>query len=431
MIAVAGLVASGKSTLARALARRLGAVHLEADAECDALLEERPAPVYEAQWEQAFAPGFEDRVYEALLRRAETAVAEGHSVVLDACFPRADQRLAARALARRHGAGFLLVVCRAPASAVRARLAGRDRRARREGWQALSERVAARWEPVASLAKDEIARVDGDGPVETVVARVLATPLFERRGRPTPLSTASPRAVTFDCWNTLLYEDDWETAHARRVGELRACAREAGRAVDAAEAGRAFDRAWGRHMELWRGGVASGAREVALWGLAELGLDAPHPALDHLVTLFEEASHSGRVLPLDGARALLEGLTGAGVRCALVCDTGLTPGRVVRRHLDRLGLLEFLAAQSFSDEVGVPKPDPRAFRAALTPLGVDPARAWHVGDLRRTDVAGARALGMTAVRIRAQHDDRSALAEADHVVGSHAELGDLLALTRA
>jgi FMN phosphatase YigB (HAD superfamily) len=61
-------------------------------------------------------------------------------------------------------------------------------------------------------------------------------------------------------------------------------------------------------------------------------------------------------------------------------------------------------------------------------LGVNPEHAWHVGNLRRTDVAGARALGMTSVRIRARHDDTSELPEADHVVVSHAELGRLLGL---
>ena len=61
--------------------------------------------------------------------------------------------------------------------------------------------------------------------------------------------------------------------------------------------------------------------------------------------------------------------------------------------LEDLGLephLEFLA---FSDEVGVPKPDPAIFAKALAELGAKPERAVHVGDLKRTDVAGARAFG--------------------------------------
>jgi putative hydrolase of the HAD superfamily len=212
------------------------------------------------------------------------------------------------------------------------------------------------------------------------------------------------------------------------VQELRAAAREAGGEFSHHEAARAFDAAWDRHMRGWAEGFSTGAREVACWGLAELGFDMPHPAFERLVAIFEEASHSSRVRAVEGARELLSALGRAGIPSALVCDTGLTPGRVVRRHLDRQGLLTNLAAQSFSDEVGAPKPDPRAFRAALDPLGIPPERALHVGDLRRTDVAGARNLGMRTVRIRSLQDDRSELPDADYIVDSHAELETLFGL---
>jgi len=129
---------------------------------------------------------------------------------------------------------------------------------------------------------------------------------------------------------------------------------------------------------------------------------------------------------LDGET--VERLRGAGVACALICDTGLTPGHVVRQHLLRLGLLRGLRAQIFSDEVGVPKPDARMFRAALAALGCPAREALHVGDLRRTDVAGARGVGMGSVRIRAVHDDGTDLPEADHVVASHRELRELLGI---
>ncbi|MEC8872469.1 MAG: HAD family hydrolase, partial [Actinomycetota bacterium] len=72
---------------------------------------------------------------------------------------------------------------------------------------------------------------------------------------------------------------------------------------------------------------------------------------------------------------------------------------------------------AFSDEVGVYKPDPAIFLAAMDGLGVDdPASVTHVGDLKRTDVAGARALGMATVRFRGALDDLEDGLEADHVV---------------
>ena len=235
-----------------------------------------------------------------------------------------------------------------------------------------------------------------------------------------------PRAVTFDCWNTLLCEKDWGLAHRRRVEALARAAREAGASPNDAEVETAFRLAWGRHMELWAEGVATGAGHVAGWALEALGVATREPAVRALSHQFEEASHSGRVSTLEGARETLLALDRLDIRMALICDTGLTPGRVVRRHLDRLGLLSSLSAQLFSDEVGVPKPDSQIFTAALDALGVAASDTIHVGDLRRTDVAGARAIGMRSIRLRAQHDDDADLPEADHVVDSHRELAALL-----
>ncbi|MCP3984502.1 MAG: HAD family hydrolase [bacterium] len=238
--------------------------------------------------------------------------------------------------------------------------------------------------------------------------------------------TVRPLAVTFDCWNTLLCEEDWGLAHQRRIEALAEAAHRAGTSPEEHEIEEAFRGAWGRHMELWAEGVATGASHVAGWALESLGVTMDGRPMRALCQHFEEASHSGRVVALDGAQGTLHALGQQGIRMALICDTGLTPGRVVRKHLGRLGLLSSLSAQLFSDEVGVTKPDPQIFTAALDALGVAAGDTWHVGDLRRTDVAGARALGMRSVRIRANHDDESGLPEADHVVDSHAELTALL-----
>jgi len=52
----------------------------------------------------------------------------------------------------------------------------------------------------------------------------------------------------------------------------------------------------------------------------------------------------------------------------------------------------------------------------------------HVGDLRRTDIAGASAIGMRTVRYRALHDDPDMgdAIEADFVLDSHRELPALI-----
>jgi len=236
----------------------------------------------------------------------------------------------------------------------------------------------------------------------------------------------TPRAVTFDCWQTLIYEARWEIAHGLRVAALERAAADDGRSLEPREAHRAFDAAWGRHMDLWSREVATGATEVARWALEELGIDPHGERFEPLRKAFEEASHSGEVRMIEGARETLERLASAGIGCALICDTGLTPGRVVRQLLDRHGLLAPLRETIFSDEWSLPKPHPRVFEAALEALGVPASEAIHVGDLKRTDVAGARAVGMGTIRITAANDDSTPLADADHVAASHAELRALL-----
>ena len=81
----------------------------------------------------------------------------------------------------------------------------------------------------------------------------------------------------------------------------------------------------------------------------------------------------------------------------------------------------------------MPKPHAPMFVAALEATGARPGDAVHIGDLRRTDVAGARAAGMAAVRFAGVHDDGwleedCRDAEADAVLYRWADLPALLGL---
>jgi HAD superfamily hydrolase (TIGR01509 family) len=62
-------------------------------------------------------------------------------------------------------------------------------------------------------------------------------------------------------------------------------------------------------------------------------------------------------------------------------------------RLASLGLDALVDTVVASADVGVAKPDPRLFRAALERLGAEPGRALHVGD-RDEDEQGARAAGL-------------------------------------
>ena len=90
---------------------------------------------------------------------------------------------------------------------------------------------------------------------------------------------------------------------------------------------------------------------------------------------------------------------------------------------------------TFSDEVGRSKPHPDAFLTTLKALNAEPAEAVHVGDLLRTDVAGAQNVGMRGVQyIGLNHDEWTRQVDApaqgqvtpNAVISSHIELEALI-----
>ena len=75
----------------------------------------------------------------------------------------------------------------------------------------------------------------------------------------------------------------------------------------------------------------------------------------------------------------------------------------LRRDMDqlsqRLGLADYLDFCVNSEQAGTEKPHAGIFLAALERSAVSPEEALHVGDQYRSDVLGARAVGMHAVLI--------------------------------
>jgi len=214
-----------------------------------------------------------------------------------------------------------------------------------------------------------------------------------------------PHTVTFDCWATLLYEAE-SSLHLGASERPRLVSRVI--AVDEQAAATALRQAWEKHQRLWHRREIFTGVDITRDALRALGAKVDRQVENDLVEALETEILGHEVRALEGARKALERLAEVGVRRALICDTGFTPGRVVRELLDRVGLLELLEVTIFSDEIGAPKPDPRTFAAALGGLRVAAHGAVHVGDLRRSDVAGAKSAGMGAVRLRAHNDDSDA-----------------------
>jgi len=77
----------------------------------------------------------------------------------------------------------------------------------------------------------------------------------------------------------------------------------------------------------------------------------------------------------------------------------LTNMKDVNSICHRLGLEPYLNFIVSSGEVGVDKPDPRFFLAALKQAAVEPQEAVHIGDQYKIDIEGARGVGITPILI--------------------------------
>jgi FMN phosphatase YigB (HAD superfamily) len=232
------------------------------------------------------------------------------------------------------------------------------------------------------------------------------------------------QAVTFDFWDTLVIARQDAMRELRIDGVVAVLAganMPVGRgavsdAID--DALREFRRAWGENRQF-------GAEQAVPIILDKLGLKVSGGLFERLVEIIQNGDPEPEMTP--NSAATLLALKHAGIRLGIICDVGFSPSTRLRAHLERFGVLRLFDHWSFSDDVGQFKPSPLVFEHAHRGLGVRrPAAAAHIGDLRRTDIAGARGFGAISVRYAGIVDDQGAGPEADHVITDHAQLLDVL-----
>ena len=209
VLAMAGLMGTGKSALADALSRRTGAALLSSDSIRKEQAGGAYADMQHARGRQAaFGEGIytEDwnaRAYSAMFERAAEQLALRRSVILDASFARRDLRDRVFRLAAAHGAEAFLVECTLPDTMILSRLAGRVR----EGWSVSDGRIEIfprqkeAFERILEIPRERHVLLRTDRPVQALVDEVLAhrgleipAPLFSlKRERTRREKAAAPR----------------------------------------------------------------------------------------------------------------------------------------------------------------------------------------------------------------------------------------------
>lgn len=165
---VGGNPGSGKSTVARALAEQVGARVISTDDVRRELMESGAisgaAGVPDAG---PYSPDNIAAVYETVLCRARSYMADGQSVILDGTWQDPELRAQARRVAAENHSRIVEVICTVPAETTAGRIETRAA-GNSDATPKIAAALAARRDPW-----DSAHQVDTSQPLESTVARVL------------------------------------------------------------------------------------------------------------------------------------------------------------------------------------------------------------------------------------------------------------------
>ena len=217
------------------------------------------------------------------------------------------------------------------------------------------------------------------------------------------------KAITFDLWTTIVEPIDYRES---RIEYIRLILESNGYSIDLEAMRSAYSFSLQRFYDVWQNEQRHmpSAMRLGLM-LSELSIELSEENFNRVVKYCEEVVLQTPPPLIPGAEMVLDSLHDS-YKIGLICDSGMSPGRVMRQVLTRYHLLPYFCATVFSDELGRTKPHLRMFETTLKQLGVEAHEALHIGDLLNTDVAGAKAAGMKTVwfnRDRTQINEASVI----------------------
>ena len=226
------------------------------------------------------------------------------------------------------------------------------------------------------------------------------------------------RAITFDFWGTLYRNRSFPRESKRtslRIERLSTYLGNTSYDLSRGKIEESFHNSYKMFGDLLAQGEEMHARGMILAIGDELALEFDINQVEEMTTILEEAAADIPPTMTKNAADAVKSLSRR-YKLAVVSDTTLTPGRVLRRILADDAILDCFDSFSFSDETLYRKPHPEQFLQALDDLGVRPEEAVHVGDLIETDIKGAKSVGMKAILFDEDGDVSRSLCDADVVV---------------
>jgi putative hydrolase of the HAD superfamily len=244
-------------------------------------------------------------------------------------------------------------------------------------------------------------------------------------------SKNSVKAVTFDLWETLLFEKDgWNQKRTNaRCQNLAKALDKLAIKIPAEQLAPAF-----KKMTPWLENVWDNNQEVTHYEQIEFiiktaskgAISLKQESVNQLSSAYTSAIFDVPPILNKDVHEVVQLLKNQNKRMGIICNTGLTPGFGLRKFLANKGIADYFDLMLFSDEEGVRKPNPEIFRKAAQKLQTKPHDIVHVGDNLKSDVWGAQNAGFKAILL-ATTAGRDRIAESDpaSLVAISRKMGDL------
>ena len=215
------------------------------------------------------------------------------------------------------------------------------------------------------------------------------------------------KAVTFDVWETLLFES-YGTGEKRtqaRCTNLSRTLNKFGLNISPAQISSALDETTSQLLEIW-----DDDRDVTHLDQLRFLVRFASNGEAELRTEWVQELSAAYISPLyelppyinPGASKCLKWLKTQEVQVGLICNTGLTPGFSLRKFLSERHIAGFFNVMIFSDETRIRKPNSEIFLLTARQLGAKPSEIIHIGDNLKADIWGAKNAGFKALRLKCQ-----------------------------
>jgi putative hydrolase of the HAD superfamily len=231
------------------------------------------------------------------------------------------------------------------------------------------------------------------------------------------VNKTSIKAVTFDLWETLLFERDGANMSraAARCRNLVQVMDKLGIDVSPEQVSSAMNELASDLMTTWETDkdlnhldqVRLILKYASKGSVAICDERMEDLSLAYVSPIFEIRPYLNPDAP-----EILKRFKDQGKLVGLICNTGMTPGTAIRNFLEQEGVAGYFDTMVFSDELRIRKPDPKIFHSVAQKFNVSPNNIVHIGDNLRLDIWGAKNAGCKAIHFSSEVG-RDKIAESD------------------